>query len=755
MVDDTLLNNTNIKEAFYHTFGFLTRCARDGIVLSKDKFQFCKDTVQFGGLQITSSGVLPYESTPNAILDFSVPKTITDARSWFGLVNQLAWTYSLSPIMLPFRDLVKKSSRFSWNQTLEIAFQESKQVIVNLLRQVVSTFDINRVTCLAPDWSKDGMGFLLLQKHCTCAIDRVPVCCPEVWRLVFAGSRSCTDAEQRYVPIEGEAAAISWVLEKCRLFILGCPNVIVVNDHEPLKELFGDRDITKIHKPPPILTQRKMLEILFYLATLTWKWHRASDAIFCNPVTTVQSLLDSFPIEPSTIDTDKLDETCAALTSISQLDGYPDMTSLDRNRFADPKDTQYTLLGKTIDNGFPNSCQAMPPTIQEYWKVRNCLSNYNGIILLDWRIVIPTYQCKNILKFLHSAHQGVLGMPQVYHMNLHQDGLFNKLWWICSMLGPSHISLVQIGSLNGLFFTASSQGKQLPPGWYPSAEKYSKYTVRLRNLVQMVGRPSQLIDSKQRISSVAYPQSNGWAELAVKTAKRLIKDCTGHQGSLDNDMAAQAILPYRNTPIQGIGLSLAQLLLHRRLQDFIPSPPHLYKPHTEWTAAAQKREKHYPNTMQTSLRGTIILHMPYPCFVRATQSPFKTQIAGRIVEMLPNHQYRIRVAGSGRITLQNHRLLRKLKVPIIKTPIPSALPVSPEPTITDINRPHQSAKKTGNDGITLRSDLASQGLTQSLPSRTRIPRMLSQLLPYNWLHNKELILPQQPLCFCNGERREM
>ena len=127
----------------------------------------------------------------NAISNFPVPKTITDAKSWFGQVNQPALAYSLSPIMLPFWDLVKKSSRFSWNQTLEKAFQESKQVIVKLV-----TFDIN--------WSKDGMGFLLLQKHCTCAIDRTPVCCPEGWRLIFAGSRFCTKAEQRYAPIEGE-----------------------------------------------------------------------------------------------------------------------------------------------------------------------------------------------------------------------------------------------------------------------------------------------------------------------------------------------------------------------------------------------------------------------------------------------------------------------------------------------------------------------------------------------------------------------
>ena len=84
-------------------------------------------------------------------------------------------------------------------------------------------------------------------------------------------------------------------------------------------------------------------------------------------------------------------------------------------------------------------------------------------------------------------------------------------------------------------------------------------------------------------------------------------------------------------------------------------------------------------------------------------------IAGRIVETLPNHQYRIRIAGSGRITLRNHRFLRKLKTSIIETLIPSALPPSPEPTITDMSTPHQPAKKLGNDGITLQRDLESQG----------------------------------------------
>ena len=96
---------------------------------------------------------------------------------------------------------------------------------------------------------------------------------------------------------------------------------------------------------------------------------------------------------------------------------------------------------------------------------------------------------------------------------------------------------------------------------------------------------------KHRLSSVAYPQTNGREELAVKTAKRIVKGNAGLQGSLDNDNVAQAIFQCQNTPIQSIGLSPAQLLLHCQLHDSIPSQPILYKPHPEWIAAAQHRKK--------------------------------------------------------------------------------------------------------------------------------------------------------------------
>ena len=77
--------------------------------------------------------------------------------------------------MQPFRELIKSKSEFNWNGSLQKAYVESKKVITELVKEGVATFDLNRVTCVAPDWSKQGMGFLLLQKYCAWSMDKAPV----------------------------------------------------------------------------------------------------------------------------------------------------------------------------------------------------------------------------------------------------------------------------------------------------------------------------------------------------------------------------------------------------------------------------------------------------------------------------------------------------------------------------------------------------------------------------------------------------
>ncbi len=90
IVDDTLLYDNSIEESFYHTWNYLTLCVKNGVTASSRKFKFCRDTVDFAGLSVTPDGVVPSDKILAAICDFPKPTDLTSARSWFGLVNQVA-----------------------------------------------------------------------------------------------------------------------------------------------------------------------------------------------------------------------------------------------------------------------------------------------------------------------------------------------------------------------------------------------------------------------------------------------------------------------------------------------------------------------------------------------------------------------------------------------------------------------------------------------------------------------------------------
>ena len=291
-------------------------------------------------------------------------------------------------------------------------------------------------------------------------------------------------------------------------------------------------------------------------------------------------------------------------------------------------------------------------------------------------------------------------------------------------------------------------------GWLPVAFKVGKKTTKqalyiCRN-VQILyfstdgGQPFtstafqeflQTWGVKHRRSSVAYPQSNGRAELAVKTAKRIVNGNTDTQGSLDNDKAARAILQYRNTPIQGIGLSPAQLLLHRRLRDSIPSQPFLYKPHPEWIAAAQRRElilqKRNAKLVERYNRHTHNLCPLQAGDTVTIQNPLNRRwnTTGKIISALPERQYKIRVDGSGRITLRNRRFLKKCNLKPTPTPIPSAT-LGPRIPSTNATVTHPPLSPCDSTCTATKPQQQTTHISPRLRA-SRIPRALSRLLPHN------------------------
>ena len=176
--------------------------------------------------------------------------------------------------MNPFRELMKPKTKFVWTEELQQLFEASKLQLISLCQEGIRSYDIKRHTILQCDWSKDGIGFLLLQKYCKCPLPEAPNCCPTGWHLVYAGSRTTLPAESRYAPIEGESLAVAWSLKKCKSFVLGCENLIVVTDHKPLLHILCDRDLDTIDNPRLQRLKTKTLPFTFSIQHCPGQWHR-------------------------------------------------------------------------------------------------------------------------------------------------------------------------------------------------------------------------------------------------------------------------------------------------------------------------------------------------------------------------------------------------------------------------------------------------------------------------------------------------
>ena len=126
----------------------------------------------------------------------------------------------------------------------------------------LSYYDITKKTALVTDWSKTGIGFVLMQKHCCCIADSI-LCCSGGWKLVLCNNRFLHPSEQNYAPIEGEALAVNWALKKANLFLLGCKEFDIIVDHQPLVKIFGNKSLEGIDNPRLFSMKERTLRYTF------------------------------------------------------------------------------------------------------------------------------------------------------------------------------------------------------------------------------------------------------------------------------------------------------------------------------------------------------------------------------------------------------------------------------------------------------------------------------------------------------------
>ena len=135
-VDDSLLWEDDLRTSFDLVCRYLTTCCRGGINFNRQKFRFAEDEVQYVGFTLTRDKIKVAASMTESIRKFPSPKNITQARAFFGLIEQVLWAFSKCEDMKHFRHLLSPKTQFVWTEQLQKEFELAKANIVSKIEKV-------------------------------------------------------------------------------------------------------------------------------------------------------------------------------------------------------------------------------------------------------------------------------------------------------------------------------------------------------------------------------------------------------------------------------------------------------------------------------------------------------------------------------------------------------------------------------------------------------------------------------------------
>ena len=700
-VDDTIYYDEDLEEHWWRTIDFLSTMGSSGNVLNPDKFQFAEREADFAGFQITENRILPLPKYVDAIRSFPTPKSTTDIRSWFGLVNRVANYAQLRDTMELFRPFLSPKYKFFWTDVLEQAFQNSKESIIKAIEKGVEIFDTKKLTCLRPDWSKKGIGYFLLQKHCDCT-EEMPDCCPDGWKITLAGSRFLNGPEQRYAPVEGEALAIAWGLEQTRYFTQGCPKLLVVTDHKPLKKIFGDRTLDEISNTRLFRLKQRTLPWYFEIEHMPGKTNEAADAISRHP---------------SPFLTESINEETMIAAAIGREIENRIAISWELLAEETLKDRTLSDLLSAIETNDREGIEKISRS--EYGRYIEAFYASEGVVMYKDRVVVPPSLRKSIAENLHAAHQGVSTMERRAQAIIFWPGMVNDIQQVrakcndCNTIAPSQAQLPSIPAkppktpfeqVFADFFDFAGHhylvvGDRLS-GWpeiYATPTGSSNAGAKgliacLRSLSATFGVPEELSSDggpeftasqtksflekwgvHHRKASAYHPQSNGRAEVAVKSAKRLLHSNINPSGSFDNDKFLKALLQLRNTPDPDCRISPAEIVFGRPIRDAFSFINRLEKFSNEavkptwreaWAAKESALRTRFVKTAEKineHAQKLEKLNIGDRCLVQNQTGnyPKRWERTGIVMEIGRHDQHTIKIDGSGRLTVRNRRFLRK------------------------------------------------------------------------------------------------
>ena len=568
IVDDILIWGKDIEERDKRLKQVLDRTREHNMKLNRDKCEFRKNNISYVGHVLTGQGCKPDPEKVRAVKEMPPPTNVKELQTLLGFVQYLAkFIANMSDITAPLRKLLEKDIQWHWDLEQQSAFDLLKDEVTNA--PVLRFYDPKKQLVMSVDASSKGLGSVLLQEG----------------QPIAYASRALTKSQQNYAQIEKETLAITFGCRKFHQYVYG-REVIVESDQKPLQAIFS-KPLFK----SPLRLQRLLLDLQKYDLKVTYKPGK--------------SLFLADHLSRAYLNESKEDLIPDSELSVNYLTFLP--VSKDNQlkiKNATKQDQEMQMLRDTVLKGWPQRKDQVPPEIRPYWNFRDEITFVEEMLFKGQKLIVPKSLRKEMLAIIHESHLGINKCKSRARDSLFWIGMVSEVEQTvrnCTVCAQNQRANVKEPLIPGIipdrpWSHVSADIMELNNRHYlVTVDRYSKWVElnllenmtsknvikHLKSQFSRYGIPDQFYSDNQSTfvstefrnfakeygfdcvtSSATFSQSNGLAERAVQTVKNLMKKAKDPY---------LAMLSYRTTVIDDIGLSPAEMMFSRRLKTTLPT----------------------------------------------------------------------------------------------------------------------------------------------------------------------------------------
>ena len=573
-MDDIMVHSENDEVHEKHLATAMESLSAAGVKLNKEKEELRRKEIKFLGHIISGDGIRPDPEKIQAIIGMNEPENIQELRRFLGMVNFLGrHLKNLSTVLNPMTELLNSDTAWTWGPAQREAMAAVKKLVTTA--PTLALYNPELDTTVQADASSYGLGAVLLQTQKN----------GDILPVAYA-SRTLTRAEKNYAQIEKECLGVVWGCERFSRYLIGLPQFTIETDHKPLIPLINTRDLSET----PLRCQRLLMRLASFNIVAKYvqgKDMHVSDALSRDPLKSADSVTEE-EVE----------------MHVHQVEYSWPMTDTGLERIAKATQEDVTLRAafEYTVNGWPRRKEDAVIAARDLYAIRGELSVSDGLLLKGEQIVIPPDLRGEILEKIHAGHLG---------LNKSRERAKDAVWWpqitrdIKDMIGKCHFCIERKPTQ----IKEPMQTSELPARPYQKVgadllthksdqflvvrDYYSRYIdiaylpeqnsktviAKMKNIFAHHGVPQLLVTDNgsqfactefekftsdwnvsHETPSPRYPQANGAAESAVKTAKFILKQ----------DDPFLALLSYRATPIPELGASPAELMFGRKIRTTLP-----------------------------------------------------------------------------------------------------------------------------------------------------------------------------------------